>query len=377
MPGTSNNNSLQDLLIVYLLWNAASVVGTSFIYLYFKNSGLGFQDLVTTLAFWSLGALAVMLILNKRKTSEMKLFMLLGILFQLLAYLLVIFLQPFRELLFTYSFLFGTASFLFWVPFNILFFEFGKDKMAWFGSIYFSVNPMLAMFLPVIAGIIAQNHGFSPVFGMAGILYVILFAVVLLLVKERVCSYDIASCLAVLKGFKTLVFIEGIYGGGMAATLLIIPLFYFTTPQDLGVFLSVTTIFSVVASFMLSKFSDKSGKRKNFIILSGSALGITTAVAAFATTAIGWVSIISVRNFFATLFYPFTTTIIMDNKINIFDSMIGREWLLNLGRFLGVIITLAFIIFFSDIHFSLLFFGILISIYPIIIELKKKHIIVP
>lgn len=54
-------------------------------------------------------------------------------------------------------------------------------------------------------------------------------------------------------------------------------------------------------------------------------------------------------------------------------SMVGREWILNVGRFFGAGIVLACTLFYN-IFLSLGILGIVMLAYPLIIELKKRKI---
>ena len=366
-------NPLVRLLVVYTLWIAAAVFGTSFIYLYFKNAGVAEPDLITGFLFWYSSALLAIYILNKKK-YDLRRLMLVGILTQLLSYASLIIFSPAKELLFLYSFLVGTTSFLFWVPFNIMYFELSKGREALLGTVYFSMGPFLALILPLTGAAVIEGIGFDGLFFITCVTYAVLLLVTLYLVKRREQRYDLKECLKEAKGFKTLVFIEGIYGGGTAAVVSVISLFYFKTPTQLGVFLSLTTIFSIIASIIISRISDKTRKRQRYLNIFGVNLGVVTALAIFVGNATGWYVITSLRNLFMNLFYPFTTAIIADNKRDMLRIMVGREWILNAGRVVGIFITLFCTISLSNMPLSLGVLGAIILAYPVVIELKKKHI---
>ncbi len=370
----SLKNPLFRLLVSYLLWNAAGVLGGSLLFLYFKDSGVSPAELVFSFLFWAIAPILIISYFTGKKNLDMKNTLIAGVMVQTISYFALIFFPPSALLLYAFSFCMGLNCYLFWVPFNILYFELGKGKEASLSSLYFAINPLFGILFPVIGGVIAQFQGFGLVFFLALILYLILIPVAYLSIERRTFSYSLHSCLPDLKGFRTLIFIEGIYGGGIASSVAVISLFYFTKPSELGAFISATTLLSLVASFIISKVSDKSGKRKSFIALSGSALGLATTAAVLATTAIGWASAISLRNFVSALFYPFTTAIIMDKKLNLESTMVAREWLLNYGRVAGIIIVLFSSIVLSDIHLSLPLLGLVILFYPLIIAGKKSNL---
>jgi len=364
-------NPLIRLIIFYTVFAAVVVIGTSFDYLYFKSSGVGEVGIITSAFFWCIAPLVMMLLLNGRRT-DFRTLLLVGVFLRVIAYLMLAFMNPTKELLFTYNFLFGTGIFLIWVPFNTMYFGISHGKEAQLGTIYFSTVPLLSLILPLGAGLVAEKFGFQAVFLITAIVYAILGVVVFLLEKRKYV-HNLTDCFKEINGFKTLILTEGIYGGGMVAILAVIPLMYFTKPVELAVYLSATTLLSVIASFVFSRLSDRAKKRKRYIGLFGIGFSFTTILGAFAITASLWYLFISARNFFATLFFPFTTAIIVDNKRDMLKSMVGREWILNVGRFFGVGIVLACTLFYN-IFLSLGILGIVMLAYPLIIELKKRKI---
>ncbi len=369
----SANDSLRRLLLLYALWSAAIVFSGSLLYLYFKNAGLSELDLIASFLFWPVAPVLLILFLNKSKKTDFRGYMATAMVLQFIAFFVLFLFEPVKELLFFNTFLVGLTCFFFWVPFNIMYFELSKEMAATMSSIYFSLASLLGLIIPVASGVIAETLGFRILFLISAILFLLLLAAVRF-VEKREYKYDFIDSTKETKGFKTLIVLEGVYGGGISAATTIITLMYFETPIELGVFLSMTTLFSVIASFIISKISDKAQKRKRYIVPSALGLGIATSLAGLATSAVAWFIAISARNFFATLFYPFTTTIMVDNKRNMSKLMVGREWLLNIGRIFGISIVLFCSAVFSTIHLSLVFLGFLILIYPLVIELKKRHI---
>lgn len=364
--------SLKNLLTVYILWIALSAFSASLVYLYFKDAGVSESELVASFFFSVISTVLVILLLSKSKIEFRKL-MAGGSTMLALAYVSLAYVTPTRELLFLYSAVVGLNFFLFWAPFNIMYFEFGRTKAALFGTFYFSLTSVAMMVLPLLSGFIAQNIGFGFLFLLSAIMYLLLTVPVYLL-HERSYKYTVRESIKDTKGFKTLLFIEGVYGGGMMAALSVIPLFYFEKPMEMAFYLSITTIFSVIASFIVSNISDKSKRRIFYIRIFGAGLALTTMASSLATTVGTWYTAVSSRNFFSTLFQPFTTAIITDTKKDLANVMIGRELILNVGRIFGVASVFVCTVAFSNIYISLAFLGLIILLYPFVIELKRKHL---
>ncbi len=365
------NPKLVKLLSVYAIFMASIVLVSNFDVFYFKQNGFTESDLVGGFFFWAVAPLFVIILINNR-TIDSRLLMLAGVGVRIISYLMLAFLEPTHELFAFYEFTIGLGSFLFWVPFNIMYFSMGKGSEAKMGSIYFSMASAFGLVIPLLSGFIIGEMGFKELFLLDAVLYIIMACSILLFEKFK-HLHNLKDCLNELKGFKTLILVEGVYGGGATACLVIIPLLYFAKPVELAIFLSATTIFSIIASFVASHLSDKAKKRKKYVRSFGLGLAITTFLGAFASTASLWYLAVSARNFFATLFWPFTTTILVDNKRHMVKSMVGREWLLNVGRFFGLAIVLVCTLYF-DILLSMAVLGCVLALYPLVIELKRMHI---
>ncbi|MDD5171666.1 MAG: hypothetical protein PHF60_01370 [Candidatus ainarchaeum sp.] len=361
-------NSLGKLLAIYIPFSLANGLASGLFNLYFKNAGISDADIITSFIFFSIAPLLVILALDNRKAGS-RVLIWLGLAASGAAYALVALLPPTRELLFASSFLFGTTCFLFWVPFNIMYFGASHGRAASLGTVYFSIGSLLGLALPLVAASIAQDMGYGMLFLASAALYVIPMIAALIL-AESTHSHQLKLCMDELRGFKTLVLLEGAYSEGTFAAVAVISLFYFTTPMEMGVFLSITTLFAVLASVVVSRLSDKSRRRMVYIKLFGPGLGLVTFLGALASNAVAWYGAISARNFFASLFWPFTTAIIVDNKRDMAKSMVSREFMLNVGRIIGIGIVL-FCSLFLDIYLSLVILGVCIMAYPLVIELKK------
>ena len=365
------DNSLTKLLAIYVPFSAASVLGSGLFYLYFKGAGINDNDLLVGIIFQFIAPLLVILALNNRRVSSRALIWL-GVAANAVSYALVAFLSATRETFFLSSALGGTACFLFWVPFNIMFFGISHGRAASLGTMYFSVGSLLGLVLPLVAASVAQDIGFSTLFLASAALYIIPMIAAIML-ADSAHLHELKACMDELKGFKTLVLLEGMFGGGCSAAISVMSLFFFTKPMELGAFLSFSTLFAVLASAIVSKLSDRSRRRKEYIKLFGPGLGLTVLLGAFATSATAWYAAISARNFFSSLFYPFTTAILVDNRRDMAKSMVSREYVLNAGRIIGVGMVL-FCSLFLDIRLSLIILGACITAYPLVIELKKRHI---
>jgi hypothetical protein len=78
-------------------------------------------------------------------------------------------------------------------------------------------------------------------------------------------------------------------------------------------------------------------------------------------------------NFFARIFFPLPLALVVDNSKSIVSSMVGREFIFNIGRFSGVLLGYMIAISFS-LEAALLFEGLALLLYIPIFENRKKKL---
>jgi len=354
-------------LIIYILWLIPLVFGSIWI-LYFKLGGITDSEILLSYLCWPVGSIFALFVSSSFSKKTMMLF---GILFAALSFLVIPF---FPNQFFTLAlsfFLYGVAV-LFWVPFNIKYFSFSREYAATSSTVYFSLAGLLSIFLVVVGGLFFNNFGPQVFFLVAGLLY-LLPAIFVFEIKDERFRQDIIDCFNQARGFRTLNFIEGTMTGVVAAGT-VISLLYLKTPVYLSIFIAFVSFFSIIASFVMSRLSDASRKRKFYITIFAAATGIFTSLMSLVGDLFGWAIISSLRNFFSNLFFPFTTAIILDNKQELAQVMTARELFLNLGRIFGIGIAALSQLALSDVRLSFFFLGILIFAYPIIVNMKRKTI---
>jgi len=364
---------ITKILFLYFLWEAAVIFSSNLIFFYFKNAGVSTTNLLLGEMFLPIAALLSIWAVSNKPKVDMRLLMAAGSILCLASFVLLLVFPPTSELLFTYFLAYGAACFFFWVPFNVMYFELASEKAATFGTIYVATGSILSVVLPLVSGYVAESFGFFSLFLVSAVAFVLPTAAIFLL-KPRSYEHSLQSSLAETKGFKTLSFLDGIGSAGPVTVIAIISLSYFNEPIGLSIFVSVTTLFSVLASFLVSKLSDQNKKRKIYLTIFSFAATIATLSAAFFTGLIAWYAATSARNFFFSLFYPFTTAIFVDNKREMIPLMVGREWSINLGRFVGMLVVITTYIATSSLYLALASVGWVLLLYPVIIELKRRHI---
>lgn len=351
---------VKTLLIIDLLWAIAGLFGGSLLDFYLYESGITFFDLIIANTIGYVSPLVLIIMLNQKKTKIQDL-MIFGMVITVIAYLIFALFPITLLLVYIAMFMIGFNSFLYFTQFNILYFQESKDHEGFFSSVYFSMGTIVELLIPIIVGYIAYVYGFFYVFLITVIL--LLFSVNFILkLEKKEFKYDLMKCLYEKKGFKMITLILGVYEGCCGLIVVLLALTYFTEPLDLGIFLSFTTLVSVIASLLIGHFSDLSRKRFRYIKYFGIGLAITNFLAFFSSNVFLFYVFMSLRNVFASLFYPFTTAIFADSKRNMKKIMIGREFVLNAGRVLGAFLTLL-IYQIVDLRVGFIFGSILILLY--------------
>ena len=366
------NSPFQKLLMVYILWSAAWTPTASFLYLYFHNGGLAIQDVFFVAAFVYLGALLTIPLFRGFGVRD---FMLAGIALSVISILALIAL-PMPIAPYAHMFLSGTTCFLFWVPFNVAYYEFRKGNNAQLGAIYYSIGPILSLAIPALGGLFAESFGFTALFSVSLALFAVAAAATFKFVENRKYTYSFIGSLRAISGLKTMVFLEGFAAAVIVAVTLGVMLLQFTDkPSEFGILSSLVTVFAVAATLVTAKISDKLQRRRELIL---------PLVACFAASAIfagwGWAQGLvlfllgyGLVNFFSRIFFPLPFALCVDNSKNLASTMVGREIMLNLGRLSGVIFGYVILISIS-IEAALIAQGLVLLLYIPLFENRKKKL---
>ncbi len=368
----SLSTQFAKLNIVFALWLTASILGGSLLEVYLFELGMSINEIISTGIIWFVATLFLTPMFRKVPAKK---FMLLGIAIGLLS-VIMIYAIPDTKAAYLFRFLLGLTHFFFWVPFNTMFYEFKKENNAVMGAMYYSLGPLLTVFLPGIAGIIAGTFGYGNLYILAAVAYVATFVLALSFLDEKkTYEYRLTDALKSLSGLKTLIFLEGFAPGVIVSVLLeVMTLQYVHTPAEYGAFISLTTIFAIAASFMTARISDINNRRREFLVISAIAFGLSAMLTSITSTATMFFLGFALINFFKTVFFPLPFALLVDNSKNLFNTMVGREWLLSLGRVTGIISTLIIAIY-MGIQEALFFCGVvMLIVYPLVFELKKSKL---
>ncbi|MEM4720091.1 MAG: hypothetical protein QXZ30_01470 [Candidatus Bilamarchaeaceae archaeon] len=363
----------RNLILIYVFW-LIPIVFSSVWLIYFKEAGLSNLDISLAYIMWPLSALFTIFAFSFAPSLDKRALMGCGALSAMISYIIILFFPPSFPLLALSFFIYGFSVFLFWVPFNILYFRGAVNSAATSSTLYFSVSGLLSILLSVVGGLVLQRWGGFSFFLISALLFLPVVFLIFLL-KEEQYKNNLNSCIKETKGFRTLNFLEGTTTGVLAGGT-IVSLSLLDQPFYLGIFIAFVTIFSILASFFMSYLSDKTKKRKLYINIFSVMTSLSTILMFFYSNVITWAAFSGIRNFFSALFWPFTTAILVDNKRDLSLLMSGREIFLNVGRVFGISVVILSIYALGDVRFSFVFLGFLLLLYPFVLSFKKSKITV-
>ncbi len=374
MPFSLNLKSFDSefsrLMLVFAIWTAAWNLGASLFEVYFFNSGLSINNIFLANTIWFVAGIIAAPFFTKVNTKN---FMLLATFITLFSFsLLYFFKEPWTA--FAFRLLGGLAGFFFWIPFNITFYEFRNNNNAMLGAIYYSLTPLFSLILPALAGWISITLGFSTLFLIAMICYAITFILAFALLKNYTFEYNFISSLKAISGLRSLLFLEGFAGSVIISAIMdIILLLHVNTPFEFGLFVSLTTIFSIAGSLITARFSDKLKERGKFILPLVAGFAFAAIATALAPNLIMFFICFGLVQFFCRIFFPLPLALVVDNSKSIVESMAGREFGVNLGRVSGAVICYLILIH-SNIQTALFFEGVVLLLYIPVFENRKKKL---
>ncbi len=357
------------LLLLYGIFTGASLFFGSLFESYFYTLNLEFYQII--LSAICLYVPPIIMIMKIKKVSIKEGVLKAAILFSLSAATLFFLHNPLAP--FIARTLIGISIFYFWIPFNTVYYGFVKNNAATLGSIYYAISPILGIIIPVFAGSMAQLRGYETVFLISIFVFLPLIPIVSKLKENKDQKIEFRWNLENLDGFKTLLILEGFVINTITPiTISTMMLTYFKEPIEFGGFLSATTIFSVIASFIASKFSDKWKNRKDFIIISSVGFFIGTIVVLLSESAESFFIGVAIISFFRSILLPLPLALMLDRGKDLIKIMVEREIALNSGRIaiiaIGTILTAVF-----DIKYMLAIqaFGAALYIGVFVKKLKK------
>ncbi len=271
------------------------------------------------------------------------------------------------------QFINGTSLFFFYVFYNIAHFKLTpKEKTGSSSATMFILPSLISVFVPTIAGYLAQiSISFIWVISIA------LFAVSFWMVSRQTdfeLVYSVKESLNEIKSTRIFLLLEGLWEALPFGIIPIYTLFFIKDPLPFGMYISYLSIISIVANYILGRYSDKIKNRKIFLYPITMAIAVVTMLFPISTNNIVlWVILTSCIQVLLPIFWNISTAFVIDSHSNLMKSIPGREIVLAVGRLVGL--SLAFASFTIERQPRYIFFvlGVFMFLYPAMLYLKTKN----
>ncbi len=365
-----NDHPFFSLMLIYSIWLLSWTFASSLFEVYFFGLGMAVTDIYLANAFWFVaGILTVPLFRGFRARDSM----LVGILISMLAVLLL-FAYPETWMAYAFRFMIGFTHVFFWAPFNTLYYEFRKGNNATLGALYYAIGPLLSLFAPAVAGFIAALLGYPSLYLFSLALFALSIALTLAFVENRSYRFDFMKGLRAVSGLRSLIFMEGFSAAVIVSvTLPLMLLNFVSNPIEFGTVTSLLTIFSLLATFFTAGLSDRMKNRGSFIIPSIACFAASALIASQMIDLAIFFIFFGLVNFFSRIFFPLPLALAVDNSKSLHDTMLVREFMLNVGRLSGTLVGYAIFIF-SDLRTVLLLQALMLLIYIPVYENRKRKL---
>ncbi|MEK6904925.1 MAG: MFS transporter [Nanoarchaeota archaeon] len=356
--------------IILMLQAVCANLSFSFVPFFLKQQGFSLPGIVLLYTLYSGLSLATISLVQ---TYFLRNFLAAGFLvFSLAAVSFAVFSTSLS--FFIYAFLIAINIAIYWITLNYIFFRNSQRKTNAVDSSFYMVLPgLISIIIPPLGAVFAQAFGFSKLFILSSILFIIPIGIVLKYVPQEKISTSFFNGVRNFKGLKTITLLEGSLQHFNGAIIPIYALLFLESSFDVGFFLGYVGIVGLAITLILSNKSDKSQKRKGFIKILFFLLAVSIATLFFAKNVVAWYIAVGLFTIIYTISSPLRLAISLDAKKPDLEFWKTREFFLNVGRML----TLGFAAFFFFMKSYLplfILFGIIALVYPFVVNYKLTDI---
>lgn len=371
------SNSRRQLFFNLIIFNTAYAWSRTFsgsvLNPHFLRSGLSVQQILLGVLFSFIGIAGLMLFVKRisSKTSWR--------LAIISAFAYILFVARINSLWQFYfaSVLSGFVMALLYVAYNIAHYQLTpKHRTSYSSAILFSVFPLVGLVAPLAAGFCAEIS-YNLIWILSGFFFLLSFYIIRFQ-KQFLVTIDLKSGFKTIKTMRLFVFLEGIWEALIFGIIPVFSLYFIKSPLYYGTYMAYLSLMAVIANLILGQISDKLKKRLVFLYPVTILMALTTfAFPLVVFNLVFWLILTGVIQFLTPLFWNFSTSMFIDCHPDVAKSMPIREWLLSLGRILGL--ALVFLNFQVEAvpHLIFFFLGFIMLLYPAILfyntRISKKY----
>ena len=259
----------------------------------------------------------------------------------------------------------------YWVVFNSLAeHHTKKTNRAFRNSMIMGVGPAVNIVVPLIAGLVAESHGFFWLFAVGSILMVIPIYLTRSTGEKRI-KMNLLQSDSDNSRVREAVFLEGITAGTVWVIPLVITLEFVSGTFEFGAFFSYLALAGAVSALAIGRRSDHEGKRNKYIIPVMRLRGAAIILAGLANSFLMWFVAMGATRYLGSIKWPFTWTLVTESADNIEEAMLAREFWLNVGRLFSMFTTVACLMLFGSVQYGLVVGGLASIAFPTVMKFRK------
>lgn len=319
---------------------------------FFLKSGLSFEQITFGMVLNMLGQVCAIYILTNLKWSNRKLWTT-SLLMHLAVFSSYI-IYPEVHTFFVTSFVAGMASLIFYGTYNISHFKLVPTHKNGFGaSIFFNLLTIIGIAAPVVSGIVAAIS-FQVLLGVSFI-FALLPAYFIRKQEPILIDFGIKRALFEVRFVKYILVLHGFQEALTYGIIPIYTLMLIQDPVDFGAFGSIVKFATVFLGFVIGGLSDKLKDKKHVLAFFVTLVGIVTLFYSLPfvhATVISLAFIGLAYGMISSLYNQVALAFIMDKTTDRVHAIFGRELLMNVGRFLGMILVFVGFLFRAFLPFS-------------------------
>ncbi len=279
------------------------------------------------------------------------------------------------------SMMYGIYIVTFWIPYNTLMMHITsvKARGATIG-VYFLVWPLITAVGPLLGGLLITGISWDALFVFAiAMIAVDLFYMsglrVLGKLRERMIIPELLQSVTsgILRKEKTSLdfagvgsrlmyglFVEGVIDGVFWIAIPIISFQFATTVSTLSQYLSLFALWGAIMTVALGYLSDRIKGRRLILMIGAVLCGASVVFSALSPSVDGYLLGMSLTYFFLAIIPAFLFTMLLD-KLERYKKkgVLLRELLLNVGRTVGVLMTILLLLLDYELMTAVAITGVL------------------
>lgn len=234
---------------------------------------------------------------------------------------------------------FGLWYPLFWTPFNVLMAQMTEkgDRGVTYGAFFF-VWPLATFFAPFLGGLVIGFADYQVLFAL-GIAIIVATAATVVAYRRYIPADQVMKIRLSAIGRRNALAVigEGGFEGVFWVDVTIVAYFFLQDELDLGALFSLFGLSAGIMGIILGKVSDRIQNRRFFVLLS-ALTSIPCIVAISLSEDLNQYAIANGLLEFASFILPVFIFAILTDKLEETknDSVLGREFLLDIGRASGI-----------------------------------------